>query len=166
MSLIDISILCKSIIMLTLQNPQTNSITIDEFHFTQVRIDDRIHFRLAVEAPGWILLGFNLNSEIMNSYLVFGREDQLGQHVEDHFVVAHGRHESLFELGEGAGLKDCSVSMSNTKKELRFSLPIKSVSDFSPDFTVKKEHFIWLAYSTENDFNHHSRKRIGKWIAL
>ena len=139
---------------------------IEEFKFEHRRTEDRVHFSLEVKAPGWVLVGFNDSKNIEQSYLVFGSIDGLGFHVEDHFVTSFGQHESLFDLGEGASLKDCMVKDVHGTKSLTFSLPINPTTKMAPDFKNQKAHYVWLAYSVDRDFNHHSRKRIGRWIKL
>ncbi len=141
-----------------------DELTIEDFDLRYYFLADRIHFQVSAKCEGWLMLGFNNEERIDGSYLVFGTIQNQFQVVEDHFVTAIGRHSSLHDLGEGASLRDCQFAKKNGKSTLEFSLPLESLSDYSPTFKANDQLYVWFAYSESFDLNHHSRKRIGTWI--
>lgn len=152
------------IILFMLGDPK--NFVVEDFELSYQYMEDRIYFKLSAPTSGWIMIGFNTSQSIKKSYLVFGAFKNSFSEVEDHWVRDFGDHVALFELAEGAHLLNCRSFQIGRKAFLEFSLPIKPTSKYSPAFEKGSRKFVWLAYSDSDDFDHHSTKRIGKWITF
>ncbi|MBV6647876.1 MAG: hypothetical protein KI790_20620, partial [Cyclobacteriaceae bacterium] len=128
--------------------------------------EDRIHFSIAAPTNGWVLVGFNDKENIVGSHLVFGAVEDGFVMIEDHCVTAYGQHRSLFDLASSSSIRDFDCYEANGKTAMSFSLPTDTRCKYAFDLNKGQKIYIWLAYSESDDFNHHSRKRIGRWITL
>jgi hypothetical protein len=145
---------------------QSNGIQIEDFHFDYRQKGNRIVFVVEAPTKGWVLIGFNQKSDIVGSYLVFGTVKDKASIYLDKYVRGFADPVSVSGLGEESDLQMLRLQESEGSTYFTFSLPIKSQCAHCPSFPVGSRQYIWLAYSVSDDFDHHSRKRIGRWITL
>ena len=114
-------------------------------------------FNAKVKAPtqGWIAVGFNTADDIVGADLKMFRVLDGKAEAEDQLVTATGVHpaDKHNELRVIAGNENPYGTT------IQFSMPLNSGDKDDIALKADKLYYIILAYSTEDDFDHHSRVR-------
>ncbi|GAA4270796.1 DOMON domain-containing protein [Aquimarina gracilis] len=135
------------------------TITTSGISFTYTIQGDNLECTLEAKTNGWIGVGFNDKNSIVNSDLLL-------------FNIINGEASStdLYVKGIGNPRKDSDLGGANTITLLNsiekrgvtrvvFSIPLKSGDTFDFEHRLNESYWLILAYSVEDDFNHHSRFR-------
>jgi hypothetical protein len=114
-----------------------------------------------VTAPtiGWVAVGFNVKDELTGTHLIMGAMEEDFLHLDDRFIVRPGIHKSIAELGGSDSLMKRSGFEQDGNTILRFSIPLSVNDKYHHNLTEGKEYYVLLAYSQEDDFQHHSSMR-------
>ncbi len=131
-----------------------NKMTVS-WHFNM----NRIHFELSAPTNGWVAIGFNAQMGITNTYLLMGNVINDRPNVEEYFTLKPGDYQSLKSLGISNEVKNIAGYENNNNTYLQFSLPIKAQSKYQRDLSTGKDYVMLIAYSQEDDFQHHSIMR-------
>lgn len=120
---------------------------------------NRIHFELNAPTDGWVAIGFNDQVGITDTYLLMGNVINNKPNVEEYFTLRPGDYQSLKSLGISNEVKNISGYENNNNTYLQFSLPINAQSKYQRDLSIGKNYVMLIAYSQEDDFQHHSIMR-------
>lgn len=122
---------------------------------------DREQLNCIATAPttGWVAVGFNTNDKLKGTNLIMGAIEQDFINIDDRFIVEPGNHKSITELGGSEALTQKGGEEKDGISTIWFSIPLSVNDRFHHDLTEGKEYHLLLAYSQEDDFQHHSIMR-------
>jgi hypothetical protein len=127
---------------------------------------DTVRFEAFAPMQGWVALGFNLRDEIVGSNLIMGAVENGIVKVEDHYVLRHGEHRPVDSLGGTTAVKEAQGSEDRGGTIIRFTIPQKAIDQFHFDLSSGTPLYLILAYSLEDDFDHHSAMRVHQKVIL
>lgn len=127
---------------------------------------DRIYFKMSAPTDGWLAIGFNSTTRIEGTYLIMGNVINGKANVVEHFTLSPGNYKTISSLGATAQLEEVKGSEESNKTIIEFSLPIKAWSKYQKDLTKGIEYTMIIAFSQEDDFQHHSSMRTAVNINL
>jgi hypothetical protein len=128
--------------------------------------NDRIFFEMEAQTDGWVAIGFNDQEGMAGTYLIMGNVINGKASVVEHYTISAGNYKKFSDLGANNSVKDVQGSENKQHTKLQFSLPIKSSTQYSKDLSHEKEYIFLLAFSQEDDFQHHSIMRTSEEIIL
>ncbi len=128
--------------------------------------NDRVYFEMSAPTNGWVAIGFNTHTVIKDSYLLMGNLIDNQPNVVEHYTVSPGNYKPISDLGESSRVKDVSGRQNDHKTTLKFSLPTKALSKYQRDLFKGSYYVMIMAYSREDDFQHHSMMRTSVKINL
>lgn len=140
---------------------QKNGMTVS-WYYSQ----DRIFFEMNAPTNGWITIGFNTSSGTKDAYLLMGNIQQDRTELVEHYTLNPGNYKPITTLNAKAQVKDIEGEEIGKQTTLQFSLPIKAFSQYQKDLKPGLEYNMILAYSREDDFQHHSMMRTSLPIKL
>lgn len=134
-------------------------VVVNDMTFSYQLLEQEIIVELSAPTTGWIGLGFNTENNIVGSDLLLFHVVKGSVEGNDLFVKSFGNPKLDSELGGTNDIHALSGTEKNGWTSVRFKLPLPSKDSF--DFQHRKGQSFWLilAYSTHDDFNHHSRMR-------
>lgn len=121
--------------------------------------DGRVHFEVTAPTHGWVAIGFSKTESIEGTYLLMGRVVGDRAEVVQHFTVRAGNYPPFSELGIWSTIAHISGEEKDGQTLVRFSLPVQAQSGYERNLGTGSIHYLHYAYSTSDDFNHHSRMR-------
>lgn len=127
---------------------------------------EHIYFEMEAPTNGWLAIGFNEKDALAGTNLIMGavKNDQIT--MADDFIVSFGNPQSVEKLGGSNQISNQKGREKSGHTTICFSLPIEAADQFH--FNLKKDKTIHLlmAYSTSDDFDHHSIMRTSVEITL
>ncbi|MCB9676349.1 MAG: hypothetical protein H6737_14595 [Alphaproteobacteria bacterium] len=102
---------------------------------------------------GWVCVGFGARPGLAGSVLVMGAHGPQGSVVEEH-VAQPPRHPRRVDLGEPPGLLEGRAEERDGRTTVRFRWAL------DPALRVGEPVYLTLAWSHEDDFDHHSARRV------
>ncbi len=125
-----------------------------------------IHFEMYAPTKGWVTLGVNESSGTKNAYLLMGHIVKGEAYVVEHFAQSPGNYTPIQDLGGPVRVRNVSGKEMNGKTSLKFSLPIGKATEYQKELIEGKKYHMILAYSVDDDFQHHSIMRTSVEIQL
>ncbi len=120
---------------------------------------DRIYFKMTAPTNGWVTIGFNNTKSIAGNYLLMGRVVNNKVEVVEHHTISAGNYKPITTLGGEVMVKDVNGFEENTKTTILFSLPLNPNTTYQKNLNQDVKQTLLLAYSREDDFQHHSLMR-------
>jgi DOMON domain len=122
---------------------------------------DKDHLQCKTTAPtdGWVAIGFNTKDELTGTNLIMGAVEQDYLTIDDRFIVKPGDHKSIIDLGGSEALLHRSGKEENGKTTIFFSIPLSVNDKFHHNLYEGREYYVLMAFSQEDDFQHHSMMR-------
>lgn len=120
---------------------------------------DYIQIEMIAPTDGWVGIGFNTQSEITGTYLILGKMVQGKAEIVEHYTLSPGDYKSLTQLGVAAAVSDAEGSEVGQTTMLKFSLPLTPASKYQKELQSGSHYYLTMAYSREDDFQHHSIMR-------
>ena len=122
-------------------------------------VEDRMEFTLTAPTSGWVGIGFNDRDHIVGSDLYLFHVLNGQAKGQDMYVKAAGDPRLDSALGGADGILLISGKEEKGRTEIVFSLPLGATHP--TDYPLEVGHSCWLilAYSTHDEFDHHSRMR-------
>lgn len=131
------------------------------------RFDEyRIYFEMKAPTQGWVAIGFNESSALEGTYLIMGHVANHQAAVVEHFVQSPGQYSPIKDLGGTVEVQDIGGQEESKLTKLSFSLPLTAVDHYRKSFTSGADYNLLIAYSQEDDFQHHSVMRTSVKIQL
>ncbi|KAA3602849.1 MAG: hypothetical protein DWQ06_06670 [Calditrichaeota bacterium] len=143
-----------------------NSYTFGEMNFSAKIVQDSILVLIKAPTKGWLAVGLNSENSIVGSDLKMFRVVSGKVEFEDQFTTGFGIHPQDSELGGTSNVKIISGSENEKFTEILFQIPMVSKDKFDFKIEPNKKFWLILAYSTEDDFQHHSIMRKHKEIEI
>lgn len=126
----------------------------------------RILFEMMAPNDGWVTIGFNTTSGTKGAYLLMGNIVKGKPNVVEHYTISPGNYKTLNSLGEAPQVKDIKGNENSLGTTLKFSLPLKAKNKYQKDLSEGSEYTMIIAYSQEDDFQHHSIMRTSVNVKL
>ncbi len=122
---------------------------------------DKNHLHCQATAPtkGWIAIGFNTKNELSGTNLIMGAVEQDYVTIDDRFIVKPGEHKSIIDLGGSEAVMHRSGKEENGTTTISFFIPVTVNDKFHHNLYEGKEYYVLMAFSQEDDFQHHSIMR-------
>ena len=127
---------------------------------------ERVYFEMMAPTNGWITIGFNDSSGIENTYLLMGHVVNGVAEVVEHFTISAGNYKPITELGSEARVAHVSGEDRGIHTKINFSIPKKSFSIHQKGLVEGKMYYMLMAFSREDDFQHHSIMRTSVQVTL
>ena len=116
----------------------------------------------AAQTTGWVLVGFHNTQALAGSRLVMIAVTEAGPVLEEH-LADPPRHSARASC-EMASLIEATQTNGTTTS--RFALPLNPGDASAPVLVPGQQTWMWLAWSREDNFEHHSVWREGVWVSL
>ncbi|MEQ9412316.1 MAG: DOMON domain-containing protein [Cyclobacteriaceae bacterium] len=126
------------------------------------------HLRCKVMAPttGWVAIGFNTHSQLSGTHLIMGAVEQEFYRIDDRYIVAPGNHRSMIQMGVEDQITLKSGREWQGKTVIEFVIPLQSKDKYHLQLNEGSEYHLLMAFSAEDDFDHHSMMRTSTKIKL
>jgi hypothetical protein len=127
---------------------------------------ERIFFEMSAPTDGWVTIGFNTTSSTEGAYLLMGSVVNGETKLVEHYTISAGNYKPLTILGEKAQVQDVTGHEKGKSTTVKFSLPVKAASKYQRNLVSGSEYVMIIAYSQEDDFQHHSMMRTSIQVKL
>lgn len=125
-----------------------------------------IQFEVEAPTQGWVAIGFNELTSLNSTYLIMGAMKNTKAVVEEYYVFKPGDYQTFRSIGTDLNLKNISGSQDSKKTIIKFSLPNDMMSRYTKLLSKGASFNLLMAYSTHDDFEHHSIMRTSLKIKL
>ena len=126
----------------------------------------RIFFEMDAPTDGWVTVGFNTQSGTTGAYLLMGNIVNGKVNVVEHYTKSPGDYSPITELGAKSQVENIGGIEKSNHTLIKFSLPIKALSKYQKELSEGSEYTMIIAYSREDDFQHHSMMRTSTNVKL
>jgi hypothetical protein len=141
------------------QKTDFNSTTVNGMTFQWRFSKDHLQCKATAPTDGWVAIGFNTKNELSGTNLIMGAVEQDYITIDDRFIVKPGDHKSIIELGGSEAVAQRRGKEENGKTSISFSIPLSVNDKFHHNLIEGKEYYVLMAFSQEDDFQHHSIMR-------
>jgi hypothetical protein len=141
------------------QKTDFNSTTVNGMTFQWRFGKDHLQCKATAPTDGWVAIGFNTKDELSDTNLIMGAVEQDYVTIDDRFIVKPGDHKSIIELGGSEAIVQRVGAEENGKTSISFSIPLSVNDKFHHNLIEGKEYYVLMAFSQEDDFQHHSIMR-------
>ena len=128
--------------------------------------NDRIYFEMSAPTDGWVTIGFNTKTGITGAYLLMGNVINNKVTLVEHYTKSPGNYSPISRFGANPQVENAEGIEQSRKTIIKFSLPTTSSSKYQKDLSEGKEYYMIMAYSQEDDFQHHSIMRTSVNVKL
>ncbi len=127
---------------------------------------DTLYVEAFAPTEGWVAIGLNTDDQLQGTNLIMGCVIKGEVFIEDHYIRRPGDHLPIISLGGKDALQHRTGKEDALGTTIRFQLPLKAVDKFHLHLEACKAYYLLMAYSQEDDFNHHSMMRTSVKIIL
>jgi hypothetical protein len=139
--------------------PSPHTITMANMTMHYELAADSITLTLTAPTSGWIAVGFNQNESLIGSDLIMCRVQDGQAMCSDQYIRGLGDHPEDHELGGGHNLRILDAWENGIQTQVQFRIPLQSGDPFDFNHQLQSDFQLMLAWSTHDDFTHHSRMR-------
>lgn len=150
----------------TAQNNEQKSITKNKMNVSWHYENDRIYFEMIAPTDGWVTIGFNDKNGMSGAYLLMGNIIDNKVKLVEHYTHSPGNYSPITDLGATSNVEDIEGIEHSKSTQIKFSLPTHAVNKYQKDLTEGQSYNMIIAYSQEDDFQHHSIMRTSIPIIL
>lgn len=125
-----------------------------------------LHFEVTAPTRGWVAVGLNTEDQLQGTNLIMGAVEEEFYRIDDRYIVAPGDHRSMTELGAIEQTCNRYGKEDEIHTVIKFSISAVAVDRYHKTLVAGKPYFLLMAYSLEDDFNHHSIMRTTTKINL
>lgn len=126
----------------------------------------KIFFEMKAPTNGWVTIGFNTSENLTGAYLLMGRIINKKAEIVEHYTSSPGNYSPIASLGGEIKVSEVEGQQKNGETFLQFSLPVLAKDTYRKNLSQGKEYVMILAYSQEDDFQHHSIMRTSIQVEL
>ncbi|MDW3209100.1 MAG: DOMON domain-containing protein [Reichenbachiella sp.] len=163
-----IVIICMAILTITQIQPQDSMKEVRKNNMTVSWKMEKEYIQVEMEAPtnGWVAIGFNKTTSLTGTYLLMGRIRKGKAEVVEHYTEKPGNYKPIADLGVPNQVISISGHEKGNLTKLKFSIPISKSSKYHKQLSTETKWTLLLAYSVDDDFQHHSIMRTSMEIIL
>jgi DOMON domain len=136
-----------------------NNIQAGKMTFESTIENDSILIKIKAPTKGWLAVGFNNKNGIVGSDLKMFRVRNSQLESEDQLVKGAQNHPNDRSLGGMNNIKLIDGFENAEGTSITFKIPLRSNDRFDFSHELNKDLWLILAYSIEDDFEHHSIMR-------
>lgn len=122
--------------------------------------------RLSAPAEGWVAVGFNITAGLANTNLIMAAIRGEDTKLSDRFIVEAGDHRSIDAMGGASAIRLIDSSQKPGYTEVTFSIKRDPGDQWHHQLNEAAAYHLLLAYSNDDDFQHHSIMRTHVTIQL
>lgn len=127
---------------------------------------EQIHFEMEAPTDGWVAIGFNKTTSLAGTYLLMGRIKDGKAEVVEHYTEKSGTYKPITNYGIPNQIIGIIGDEKQNITKLYFSIPTKKASKYHKQLLPNTKWTLLLAYSLDDDFQHHSVMRTSVEIKL
>lgn len=127
---------------------------------------EHIHFEMEAPTDGWVAIGFNETSALAGTYLLMGRIRNGTAEVVEHYTERPGSYQPTTNYGVPVQVFSVTGDEKGKMTRLNYSIPIEKASKYHKQLSPETKWTLLMAYSLEDDFQHHSIVRTSVEIKL
>ncbi len=163
-----IAIICMAMLTINQIQPQNNMKKVRKNNMTvSWKIEkEYIHFEMEAPTNGWVAIGLNEKTSLAGTYLLMGRIRNGKAEVVEHYTDKPGSYKPITEYGISSQTVGISGDEEGSMTRLQFSIPTKKASKYHKQLSIDTKWTLLLAYSLDDDFQHHSIMRTSEEIKL
>jgi hypothetical protein len=163
-----ILIACSMLTFFACRAQQKNMQTISQNRMTVTwyHQNERIYFGISAPTEGWVAIGFNFSDDIKGTYLLMGNVINDKPNVVEHYTISAGNYKPLTAFAVPSQVQHIEGIENKNNTLLNFSVPVKANSKYQKDLSPGLKYIMHIAYSREDDFQHHSMMRTTVNISL
>jgi hypothetical protein len=122
---------------------------------------------VTMKAPtaGWVAVGFNTQPTLEGSLLILGAVEDGKVRVEEH-IAQPPKHPTRISLGGRSALRRFEAQEQDRETQVSFVLGLSLQDQIAPVLSLGASVYLTLAFSQEDDFQHHSIMRTSVQITL
>lgn len=128
--------------------------------------EDLIHLEMKAPTKGWVAIGFNEDQYLAGAYLLMGHISNGLVEVVEHYTEHPGKYQPIQNYGIKSRILNPMGAETSTGTLVKFSLPINAGSKYHKNLISGSDWVLILAYSQDDDFQHHSIMRTSVKIKL
>ncbi|WKN44533.1 DOMON domain-containing protein [Tunicatimonas pelagia] len=135
-----------------------NPVTVSNITFQYRLHADSLEIQVSAPTHGWVAVGFHNDAKLIgNDLLMFSVID--GMVVYQEYIRNWNDHPEDTALGGENSIDVIGYLEDETSTTVKFKIPINSGDSFDTIHQPNRDFYLLLAYSVEDDFNHHSMVR-------
>ena len=127
---------------------------------------DQADITLHSPRQGWVAVGFNTKRALAGSMLIMCRVVDGKAEVVEHYVLAPGDYRPVNELGSSPIVSGISGMENEDGTTISFTVPLGFSGPHHVQLLAGQQYALHMAYSMEDDFQHHSISRTLEQITL
>lgn len=127
---------------------------------------DKISFELSSPEHGWVAIGFNDENGMAGTHLIMASVKDNKVVAKDFYVKSPGNYAAITDLGGKGIVYDAEGYEGFSGTQVKFTLPLNHEAIYYLPLQQGKEYHLLMAYSMEDDFDHHSIMRTSTTIKL
>ncbi len=128
--------------------------------------EEYVSIEISAPQQGWVAIGFNTKSGLTDTHLLMGRMVKGQAEISDRYVLAPGKHQAITKLGGTKWSTRISGLEDRQRTLIRFSLPLNKADEWRHRLVPGKKYYVLMAFSRDDDFQHHSMMRTEVLIQL
>ena len=128
--------------------------------------NNRIHLELEAPTSGWVAIGFHNKPSLTGGYLVMGAVERKKIRVAEHYIHHPGHYQQIEELNGTNHIEMPDGEETDRLTRIAFSLPLNIPSQYRKSLKAGQSYYLTLAYSREDNFQHHSVMRTSLFVTL
>ncbi len=121
--------------------------------------DEYVEIELTAPTTGWLGVGFNSRNDIVGSDLLLFHVVEDEAEALDMYVVTAGNPQLDTRLGGSHNIEILDYEETPVSSKVRFKRPLFGDPRYDYKHQLGDEFWLILAYSTHDEFAHHSRMR-------
>ena len=142
------------------------SVSVKGMEFEWNMEDTLLHCKVVAPTKGWVAVGFHEKDQLAGTNLIMGAVEEDFYKMDDRYIIKPGLHKNVLELGVHEALLNKNVTEKGNSTTMQFSILLEANDSYHHHLIAGKTYYILLAYSLEDDFQHHSIMRTSVKINL
>lgn len=136
-----------------------NTIQVEKMTMKWKRVGNKLHCSLTAPTTGWLAIGFNQRNAILHADLKMFRVKNGVVEAQDMYVSDFRDPKNDESLGGDYSISQLSGNESSKSTTINFTLDLSSKHYSDQNLNFSKAIWCIAAYSTSDDFDHHSIMR-------
>lgn len=143
-----------------------NSKTLNGMTVNWQHCSDSIQIEMSAPTGGWLCIGFNEKDEITHANLFMGCVRDNKVELVEHYVISPGNYKPIRDLGILDRVRIIEGAEKDGVTTIRFTIHLNTNNSHQKDLSIGTALSLIMAYSMEDDFQHHSIMRTSTQIQL
>lgn len=128
--------------------------------------ESQLAIKMFAPTDGWIAIGFNTKDGLINTNLIMACVKNGQVLIEDQFIKSPGSHIKVTDLGGNDQTSRHSGEETAKGTTISFEITQFALDQFHHHLKEGQKYHLLMAFSREDDFQHHSMMRTSVEIIL